>query len=249
MEFYKILSNYYDDIFGTNMKAIEFIESRLPKNVQKVKVLDIACGSGSEALELAKQGYDVIGTDLSEDMISLIEEKITQNPSLALTSRQVNMLDIEQLATTFDCIYCIGNSFVHLHNLDEMLKMLQLCYGRLNDNGILIIQIVNFDSVLKKTPMSLPSIGNSEKGMTFKRNYELLSPTQLLFSMNLKIMNNNEGDTSYYSSSIQLRPLLKKDFEVLIQKSAFSKYELFGSYVNEPYTEDSPALIAVLQKL
>ena len=32
-------------------------------------VLDLACGTGSMTLELARRGYDMIGLDLSEEML------------------------------------------------------------------------------------------------------------------------------------------------------------------------------------
>ena len=38
-------------------------------------LLDLACGSGSLSLELARQGADIIGVDGSEDMLALAQEK------------------------------------------------------------------------------------------------------------------------------------------------------------------------------
>lgn len=39
------------------------------------RVLDLACGTGTFSLMLAKRGYDVVGVDLSEDMLTMAEEK------------------------------------------------------------------------------------------------------------------------------------------------------------------------------
>jgi len=39
------------------------------------KILDIATGTGKQALAFAKKGYDVIGIDLSEDMLKVANKK------------------------------------------------------------------------------------------------------------------------------------------------------------------------------
>lgn len=38
-------------------------------------VLDLACGTGSLSMELARRGCDVIGVDISEDMLSVARGK------------------------------------------------------------------------------------------------------------------------------------------------------------------------------
>lgn len=40
------------------------------------QVLDLACGTGTFSLMLARKGYDVIGVDLSQDMLTIAEEKV-----------------------------------------------------------------------------------------------------------------------------------------------------------------------------
>jgi len=39
------------------------------------RVLDLACGTGTFSLMLARKGYDVVGVDLSQDMLTIADEK------------------------------------------------------------------------------------------------------------------------------------------------------------------------------
>jgi len=48
-------------------------ELKLPKNS---KVLDVACGTGTQALSLAKKNYEVTGIDLSSVMLKRAQEKM-----------------------------------------------------------------------------------------------------------------------------------------------------------------------------
>jgi SAM-dependent methyltransferase len=53
--------------------AIEFIctELALPANAQ---ILDLCCGPGRHAVELAYRGYDVVGLDINEQYIALVRQ-------------------------------------------------------------------------------------------------------------------------------------------------------------------------------
>ncbi len=46
----------------------DFIEKEFNYN-KKLNILDIGCGTGRHAIELAKRGYTVTGIDLSESQI------------------------------------------------------------------------------------------------------------------------------------------------------------------------------------
>ena len=54
----------------------ECFEKYFPGKVDAV--LDLACGTGSMALELAARGYDMIGVDASADMLAVAQERAAQ---------------------------------------------------------------------------------------------------------------------------------------------------------------------------
>ncbi|MDZ4042629.1 MAG: methyltransferase domain-containing protein [Eubacteriales bacterium] len=48
---------------------VDFIEEEIGKD-KSLEILDIGCGTGRHAIELAKRGYSVTGVDLSEAQLS-----------------------------------------------------------------------------------------------------------------------------------------------------------------------------------
>lgn len=52
----------------------DFIEQEIGRD-KSVKILDIGCGTGRHAIELAKRGYRVTGVDLSKNQIERAKEK------------------------------------------------------------------------------------------------------------------------------------------------------------------------------
>ena len=75
---YKTFSYYYDEI----MEMIEYDGwVNLVKKYLKPssKILDLACGSGTLAISLANDGYNVSGLDLSKEIIEVAKEKMITN--------------------------------------------------------------------------------------------------------------------------------------------------------------------------
>ena len=70
---------YYYDLLTENVdyeSRCDYIYNLLADNgVGKGILLDLACGTGTLSLLLAEKGYEVIGVDASEDMLSIAQEK------------------------------------------------------------------------------------------------------------------------------------------------------------------------------
>ncbi|MBO7319143.1 MAG: class I SAM-dependent methyltransferase, partial [Clostridia bacterium] len=66
---------YYYDSLTENVdykKRCEYIRGLLAENgIGEGILLDLACGTGTVSLMLSRMGYDVIGVDASEDMLSV----------------------------------------------------------------------------------------------------------------------------------------------------------------------------------
>lgn len=59
---YAAIAGFYEDLL-------------LREGLRPRQVLDLACGTGSLSLELAKRGYEVLGSDQSEDMLTVACDK------------------------------------------------------------------------------------------------------------------------------------------------------------------------------
>ena len=76
----------------------DFVFSYSPRSV-----LDGGCGTGRVAIELARRGLTVVGTDLDPDMIDLARAKA---PELTWVQADLSELD---LPTRFDAVVLAGN--------------------------------------------------------------------------------------------------------------------------------------------
>lgn len=89
------------------------------------RLLDVPCGQGRHALELARRGWRVTGVDLSPTMLRLARAAAQAGPETAARLEWV-AADLEELPElgSFDGAYCLGNSFGYLE-APRMLRFLR----------------------------------------------------------------------------------------------------------------------------
>ena len=118
----QIADNWYETFFqGINCEVwenaipqeitnqeVDFIVSELKLN-SGTRILDIPCGFGRHALELAKRGFRVTGVDISETFINNLNSKIRAE-SLDIRAIHADILTID-LSEKYDGAICMGNSF------------------------------------------------------------------------------------------------------------------------------------------
>lgn len=240
MGFYEQISKYYDYIFPVGQDQLNLIMNST--GVPPKRILDIACGTGSYSIELAKKGYRVTGIDLDMEMVNRAKMK-AEREGLEIDFRQLDMKDVKKVSPgKFDCIFSIGNSIVHLESADEILDVLRQMKWLLVEGGVLILQTVNYDRVLKYDVDELPTIKNNRIGLEFIRKYEFnRSNGKINFNTTLVIDNANEKAS--FKNSIELFPLKSSDVVKLLNKAGFSKLELYGDFKQTQFSEKSFATV------
>ena len=70
IELYRYFPDYDREPYVQNTaQEVEFIEREIGHDRSKL-ILDVDCGTGRHALELARRGYRVVGVDLSESLLA-----------------------------------------------------------------------------------------------------------------------------------------------------------------------------------
>lgn len=122
-------------------KWADYIETLMEKyDARKPElILDMACGTGSLTLELAKRGYDMIGVDMSSDMLSCAMEKSAQAGLSPLWVCQ-DMREFE-LYGTVDAILCTMDSLNYITSAEDMKRVFSLAKNYLNPEGLFIFDM------------------------------------------------------------------------------------------------------------
>jgi len=232
MGFYEQIAPYYEYIFPAGQEQLDFIK-KAAGNPPK-KLLDAACGTGEYSISLAGCGYEVWAFDLDAEMVRRAEIKAKEkNVNVRLFVADMLILD-EMPGTGFDCVFCIGNSIVHLGSKDAILDAIRNMKKKLGRNGALLLQIINFDRILEKGVTSLPTITNSDIGLVFHRNYKRNEETGIIYFDTELIIKNDNCDERF-ENRVELFPLLSADMRELLQLAGFDSIKFYGGFSGEPY--------------
>ncbi len=123
MSNYNVFSLFYDD-FTSDVKYAErakYILSLFDRFDRKPSLmLDLACGTGSFSTEFAREGIEVIGVDISEDMLNIAMSK---NHKLKTPVMYICQAAEElELFGTVDGAVCTLDSLNHITNYDCFCK-------------------------------------------------------------------------------------------------------------------------------
>lgn len=232
-KFYDSISDNYEDIFQPNDKQISFLEE-----LAHDKILDVACATGKVAKRLQDDGFDVMGIDLEEKFVN---KAINENK---IDAKCMNMLDIDKLRDSFGLIYCIGNSLVHLDSSEKINEFLKKCYDKLDTNGNLVIQIINFHPFLQVDDDylgSLPTIKNEKVEFVRKyfRNGDFIRFNTVMTA----------GDKSI-ENDVNLFPITFDELVTLLEQNGFENIKIYGGFNKADFDkENSRPLVLVAEKL
>jgi len=140
MNAYQNLADFYDRLtLDIDYKGIAEFTLKACETYRGGKpgiLLDLACGTGSLAIELAKAGTDVIGIDISPQMLSRAYSK-SRDAGLDILFIEQDMCDFE-LYGTVDVITCYLDSINHIIDRSGLYSLFRLAANYLNPGGLFI---------------------------------------------------------------------------------------------------------------
>jgi len=120
---------------GLTQAEVDFI-LEIAAIKKDAKVLDIMCGYGRHALELARREMQVTAIDNLQDYVDEINEKAVAE-GLLINAFQADVLHAE-LTKFYDAAICMGNSFAFFDR-DDAITILKNISNHLKPGGVLII--------------------------------------------------------------------------------------------------------------
>jgi glycine/sarcosine N-methyltransferase len=266
---YDALSDDYDRFVNWESRLayeMPFIEGAL-READAHRVLDVACGTGMHAIELAQRSYKVVGTDLSALMIEQarenaaaaevearfvvagfgeLAEKLALSPVLSEVEETV-----KEGGGLFDAVLCLGNSLPHALGAEDLDNALVDFAAVLRPGGLLLVQNRNFDAVLARRErfMGPEAYREGDREWLFVRFYDFNSDNTLTFNM-LILRRDAEGKWSQQAESTGLRPVTYSELVASLTAAGFTKIGCYGDMQGAPFDpENSSNLITVAKVL
>ena len=231
-KFYDTIAEKYDFIFSLSDVQKNFFQ----KYVTGKKVLDVGAATGNLSKFLKNEEYDVISIDINEKLIEQAREK-------NVDVKNLDMMRIDELGK-FDTIINVGNTLPHLNSKGEIFLFLQKAYSQLENNGKLIIQLINFYKFFENQKSESDFLGNlpliQNENVKFERYYYKNSDNNVIFKTILDDKFKNEEvltNVNYF------------DFMKFFEQLGITKLKVFGGFNESEFIlEKSQPLIFVITK-
>ncbi len=230
--FYKILYQNRDEF-----EAQEFVEKLLDYLMPPpgCTMLDIACGEGRFAKQLAEHGFDVTGIDISHPSIE--KAKAFEGPNLQFF---VQDMRLPFYINYFDYAFNFFTSFGYFaHDRDHALAARSFA-ASLKNGGILVVDYLNAEQVLANF---VPEETVVRGSYTFKIN------RKVEHKHIIKEINFVDADKKPRQYTERVAAFTQSDFVKIFRPADMHLVSTFGDYQLGSYDPmHSPRLIMIFKK-
>lgn len=234
--FYDVLYKKRDEEEAERLLSV--ISPFLPSS--PARVADIACGRGRHSLNLAKQGYDVTGYDLSKRALQIAREK-AKEAHLEIRFELHDML--LPIGDSYDAAVNLFTSFGYFADNNHNAKVFTNMADVLTKGGTLIVDFLNPSFVRRNliSESEFSTMGDFNVGVS--RTLD-----NLRVEKKIDIVSQKKGDSYTFVEKVNL--LEVSWFEKEAKQNDLDLVQVLGSYSGEDFDEvDSPRQIMIFTRI
>ena len=169
--FYDNLASQYDKLFldwqSTTQEQAVILNQLFSDNGfdKTARVLDCACGIGTQAIGLASFGYHVTASDISDGEIAEAKERAAKN-NVTIHFEHADFCALsETFSEPFDIVIAMDNALPHMLSKSALNAAIQSITNQIVTGGMFVASIRDYDALLMdKPPYSPPYIHKTETG-------------------------------------------------------------------------------------
>jgi 2-polyprenyl-3-methyl-5-hydroxy-6-metoxy-1,4-benzoquinol methylase len=240
------LAKYYDVMHQHRNYGQEchFADNLIQKYCPGTKyILDICCGTGEHAIQMAKLGYKVTGIDASPDMIKLAKEK-AKKVGASIEFSCINIHELNVIGE-FQAAYCLGYTFHYMTTYSDVMSFLHTINKALLPKGLFLVDFINGWSLIEGI--------NRDKFVYQREDATIFHFEQA--SLNRKkrvrhiefyyVIDCHDGHVKTISAEEDLRIFFDDEVQMLLSTCGFEKIKSFGDYTLDTKASGVPDIIIV----
>ena len=206
------------------------------------RVLDCACGTGNELLTFNELGCEVVGSDISESMLSHARRKV-EDAGLHIPLHQLDYRHLPgEFDDEFDAVVCWSASILHVDDDEDAARAFRSMRSVLADDGILVLD----QGITDGRGYGRFALNRSSRDATRLYVIDHTGERKATFHV-LDVLHREPPELKVWTSDVHI--LLRDDQERLLTAAGFSQVSFYGGYAFEPYDKaTSRRLIAVARR-
>jgi len=243
---YKEFANIYDELIHEDINyekvAEKIIDLCNENNLYFEDYLDLACGTGNVAINVAKFFKNIYAVDLSNDMLNIAFDKFKQNKIKAKVICQ-DMCELN-LNKKFDLITSVLDSTNYITEDEDLFSYFSNVYEHLKDDGLFIFDINSYYKLSTVLGNNIYTYSSEEIFYTWENSFE-----EDILNMFLTFFVRNEtGLYEKFEEEHFERAYTEDYIEEILKECKFKVLCKFDGYTNNEVEENSERILYVLGK-
>lgn len=216
---------------------VDFLTEKL-QLTDNARVLDLCCGSGRHAFELAKRGYRVCGVDLSGELLALACARSKEKGGNVLFVRAD--MRILPLSGIFDAALSLFTSFGYFPTQTEDRKVLEAIARVLKKGGKYLLDHLNPEHVRANL------VEKDESGRIGFRVLQERWIDEEGRRINKRITITREGGAEVFNESVRMYSFA--ELRAMLRDAGFKIQQVFGDFGGNEFSDLSPRMIILAEK-
>ena len=226
--FYEALADHYHLIFDDWNRSIErqagILNQILTAQVAgcSLKVLDCACGIGTQSIGLASLGHRVVASDLSRAEVTRAKRE-AESRALDISFYVSDMTSLAEIVDNdFDVVAAFDNALPHL-SLEELELAVRAMGSKLRPNGLFFASIRDYDAlILKKPKMQEPAFyGIEGERRIVHQVWEWIEEARYVLHLYITMQSGPVWTTRHFTA--EYRCLLRNELSTALNCAGFGE--------------------------
>lgn len=205
-------------------------------------ILDCPCGYGRHSIELARQGFEVVGVDINSEELQVALSRSKACPNLRFVQQDMRRLIY---ANSFDAVINMFYSFGFFEDDEENIGILHNFYRALKPGGRFLMHTdVNVGRVTRGD-----YVFSEIRALTSGRHIqqeERYDPQRKRIIGTWHIL--NEDGTLERAPTYSMRVYTAEEFIDWCRDAGFRHFETYGYWDGSPLTDSSEDMIVIAEK-
>lgn len=220
------------------------LKERLKANDNPI-VLDIACGTGNITLRMADMGYDMIGVDVSTDMLAEARRKADEaNHNILFLAQNAVNLD---LYGTVDAAISVCDGLNYVLTEEALLTAFKKVKLFLNPQGIFIFDLnTEYKFKVRLGDRRFESFAESGEAYIWENMYheekKINEYKMTFFTLTENNEEKNHFEEMHYQKAYPINDVIN-----MLKEAGFSTVSVYDGYSKEPPFEHSTRILFVAE--
>lgn len=238
---YAQFADFYDHVvpYRTRADVSFFVDEARRANG---KVLEIGCGTGRILIPTARAGVEIVGIDLSENMLAICRQRLAEESDFVRARAHLAQADMRafDLGQTFSLVTIPFRPFQHLMTVEDQLACLAAIRRHMTAGSRLIVDVFNpsLDALARTTGPDAEEEGDEPEfvmpdGRRVLRRYRITAQDRVNQTNHVELIyriTHPDGRSERAVHAFPMRYLFRFELEHLLARSGFAVERVYAGY-------------------